>query len=143
MKKTVFAIAVSAAIGPLGAAAYAADSGDIITQLLDKAAEIYSDKGFTQTGWSYQSKLGKGGEERMAVTLNGGQNYQVIGVCDTDCSDLDIHLLDSTGNEIDKDTEKDDFPIVGIATSGTYTLRIVMSDCAVDPCSYAVKAFRQ
>jgi len=141
MKKLVLAIAGFATLAPV-TAAFAADE-DILGQLLDKATEIYSDKGFTETGWVYRSKLNQSGEERMAVTLNGGTDYQVIGVCDTDCSDLDIHVLDASGNEIDKDTEKDDFPIVGVSSSGTYTLRIVMSDCDTDPCLYAVKAYRK
>jgi hypothetical protein len=144
IRTAIAAVALSLGVlTPIGAPAAPMADDSVLTQLLDKATEVYGGKGFSATGWSYQSSLQQGGEETVSVSLTGGGQYQVIGVCDTDCSDLDIHLIDSNGNEVDKDLLKDDFPIVGTGASGTYKLRIVMTACSAGPCGYALKAFRK
>jgi hypothetical protein len=144
------ALAVAAiglgAMVPMGAPALASGQTSVedqLKQLLDKATEVYNGKGFTATGWTHQSSLKQGASEQVSVTLTGGAQYQVVGVCDTDCSNIDIHLYDSSGNEVDKDVETDDFPIVGAAKDGTYTVQLSMVTCSTEPCSYALKAFRK
>ena len=65
------------------------------------------------------------------------------GVCDNDCRDLDLILLDERGNEISQDTSTDDIPIVNARPkwTGRFTLRVIMEDCRVNPCNYGVRFF--
>lgn len=145
MIRTVIALAALGigATAPLGAPALAkGQNSNIIAQLFAKADEIYNGKGYSPTGWSYQSSLKQGGEETISVPLAGGSIYSLVGACDTSCSNLDIHLYDSTGKEVDSDLEADDFPIVAANASGTYTVRVVMTACTAT-CAYGVRAFKK
>lgn len=128
--------ALVATVAPIAAA----NAQDTIGQLFDKADEIYTGKGYAGTGWERRGTLEQGKELRIPVTLNGGASYQLIGVCDTSCKNMDIQLLDASGKEVDKDVEDDDFPIVGVEASGTYTARVVMIACE-GSCGFGVKAF--
>ncbi len=129
-----------AAFTAIAAPSVAASAQDTIGQLFDKADEIYTEKGYAGTGWERRGELGQGKEQRIQITLGGGTSYQLIGVCDTNCKNLDIELLDANGKEVDKDVEDDDFPIVGVEGSGTYTARVTMTACE-GSCAFGVKAF--
>jgi hypothetical protein len=129
-----------AAFTAMAAPTAASSAQDTIGQLFDKADEIYTEKGYAGTGWERRGELAQGKEQLIQVTLNGGTSYQLIGVCDTDCKNLDIQLLDANGKEVDKDIEDDDFPIVGVLASGTYTARVTMTACE-GSCAFGVKAF--
>jgi hypothetical protein len=118
----------------------ASGAQDTLGQLFDKADEIYTQKGYTATGWERRGTLAQGKEQLIQVALSGGASYQLIGVCDTDCKNLDIQLLDANGKEVDKDVEDDDFPIVGADASGTYTARVTMTTCE-GTCAFGVKSF--
>lgn len=128
--------ALIASIAPVSATSVQ----DVIGQLFDKANEIYTGKGYAPTGWERRGTLGQGKEQLIQVTFSGAGSYQLIGVCDTDCKNLDIQLLDANGKEVTKDVEDDDFPIVGVEASGTYTARVTMVACA-GSCAFGVKAF--
>jgi hypothetical protein len=128
--------ALVAAVAPIAASA----DDDVIQQLFDKANEIYSQKGYAGTGWEQRGTLQQGAEVRIPVKLSGGGEYSLVGVCDTDCSNMDIQLLDASGKEVAKDVEDDDFPIVGVTASGSYVARVIMVACK-DSCAYGVKSF--
>jgi hypothetical protein len=139
-----FGVTMAAAAALLAVPAYVGGQDTSqLDQLITKADSVYAEKGFSPTGWKHYGALKNGGEDIISVPLSGGSQYQIIGICDTDCSNLDTHLLDSNGKEVDSDTESDDFPIVGAKGSGTYTLRVEMVACDTDPCSYAVVAYKQ
>ena len=146
MIKFAFAVAAAGmALAPISAtmAVAAPQQSDIIQQLFDKAAEIYQDKGYSPTGFQQRGEMKQGAETTFTVALKGGTQYSVVGMCDTDCSNLDAYLTDSSGNLVDSDVEDDDFPIVSATASGTYTVRLVMKACSSAPCAFGVKAFKQ
>lgn len=148
MIKFAFAVAAAGmALAPISAsvavAAPQAPEADIIQQLFDKASEIYKSKGYSDTGWQQRGEMKQGAETSYTITLKGGTAYSIVGMCDTDCSNLDAYLTDSTGKLVDSDTEEDDFPIVAASASGTYTLRLVMKTCSSAPCAFGAKSFKQ
>ncbi|WP_213979913.1 hypothetical protein [Sphingomonas sp. dw_22] len=120
----------------------ASGADDIIGQLFDKASEIYSNKGYTATGWERRGSLEQGKEQVFQLALNGASEYQIIGVCDGDCENLDIHLYDASGKLVDKDDQTDDFPIVGVDASGNYVARVTMEKCG-GTCAFGVKTFQK
>lgn len=144
MIKAIYALAaVGMAVAPVSASNAAMQDSDIIQKLFDKAAEIYQDKGYSPTGFQQRGEMKQGAETTFTVALKGGTQYSVVGMCDTDCSNLDAYLTDSSGNLVDSDVEDDDFPIVSATASGTYTVRLVMKACSSAPCAFGVKAFKQ
>jgi hypothetical protein len=82
-------------------------------------------------------RLTEGATQDYPISMVVGQRYTIAGVCDNDCPDLDIKLLDPTGREIAADTATDSVPVVSHSpsTSGNHTVRVVMYDCNVAPCS--------
>jgi hypothetical protein len=82
-------------------------------------------------------RLNEGATQDYPVSIGAGQRYTIAGVCDNDCPDLDIKLLDATGTEVASDTATDSVPVVSYAASksGLFTVRVVMYDCNVAPCS--------
>ena len=73
----------------------------------------------------------------------GDGEVLIIGVCDIDCTDLDLVLVDPIGRVIDRDDEPDDRPAILFQPirTGTYTIRGTMAGCTTAACGYAILAF--
>jgi hypothetical protein len=67
-----------------------------------------------------------------SYTLTGQfyANETIFGVCDVDCSDLDINLYDSTGSLVSSDTLTDDTPVVVAPYNGVYSVEVIMTSCS-------------
>ncbi len=101
-------------------------------------------------GWAITSEaevrtLTDGASEELSLSLSGGVDYGVIATCDEDCHDIDLYVYDDAGNELDSDTLGDDYPVLNFRTpySGTYTVRVRMYECSVEPCYYAYEVYRR
>jgi hypothetical protein len=81
--------------------------------------------------------------DAFTVRLRKGVNYRIVAVCDRDCGDIDVTLFDENNNQVAKDTETDDYPIVRIVPrwTGQFKIHIRMYDCKVSPCFYGVGVF--
>jgi len=79
----------------------------------------------------------------MTLNLHAGTTYALIGVCDQDCTDIDLRLYDSDGDEVDSDLKTDDKPIVQIAprVTGEYRVKVTMASCSTSPCFYGVGVY--
>lgn len=76
----------------------------------------------------------------MRLTLEGGREYQILGMCDEACENLDLALFDPTGALLDSDNAQDDVPFISSrpARTGTYHLRVTMRGCTTEACFFAV-----
>jgi hypothetical protein len=110
---------------------------------LAAAEEIYRSEGYRQVMGPEMDGLGQGAEESYSLTLRSGWTYQILGVCDNDCSDLDLKIIDENGNTIAEDELADDAPIVEVTPkwTGKFTLEVNMYRCREAPCYYAVSVF--
>jgi hypothetical protein len=81
--------------------------------------------------------------DTVTLNLRSGMRYGLVGVCDSDCRDLDLRLYDGNGNLVDADTSPDDTPVVGITPrwSGQFYLRVSMANCRTNYCYYGVGVF--
>jgi hypothetical protein len=79
----------------------------------------------------------------VPVQMNVGYEFQLVAVCDADCSNLDMIIYDGYGNAIGHDTLTDSQPVVGIRPSGSgmFTAQVQMISCNVAPCFFAVAAY--
>lgn len=101
-----------------------------------------------QHGFSFSSELTKSGtgnlrqgrERSHYFTLRKGTEYLIVGVCDTDCGDMDLKLYDENDNLIDKDFDSDDYPTVRVMPRRTAKFRAVaqMESCSANPCGYVL-----
>ena len=88
--------------------------------------------------------LNTGESATFSTTLPAGAESALTGVCDDDCADLDLSLS-TNGYDIDAARGGGNAPIVRVtpATPTTYTVTVRMANCRVNPCWFAVAAFRQ
>ena len=133
------ALAVGAAL--VTPAAQAQDAS--VRDQLDRLVGRLSDEGYEQTHLRRMGRLNDDGTQTYTINLNRNKAYAIAGVCDNDCSDLDLILLDSRGRVVDQDDSTDDAPVVTVSPSksGTYRVRVRMYECSVDPCSFGLVVF--
>ena len=115
-------------------------------QVLDQirtASDLFAAEGYGMVGDAHVGSLHDEASEDFHVTLNAGVSYVLVGVCDNDCPDVDLMLLDDSGNEIDSDYETDAVPIVEVTPFRTqsYRVHVYMADCTSEPCFYGVGVY--
>ncbi|MFL5541750.1 MAG: hypothetical protein ACJ8J0_22380 [Longimicrobiaceae bacterium] len=114
-----------------------------VSRQLNQAASIAINNGLRRTHEPLIGSLRTNASTNHAVQLNAGTAYQIIGVCDNDCSDFDLRLFDPSGREVDSDVLTDDKPVVSVtpSRSGTYTVRAIMTTCSSEPCRYGIGVY--
>ena len=144
MKLPLLALAALCAALATAAPAAAQIDGTVKIQL-DSAVSMFRGQGFDLQGAYRSGSLADGAEAVVSLDLEGGRSYIIVGVCDSDCSDLDFALADASGTEVDNDYELDDVPMVAVevARAATYRLTVGMATCSVEPCGYGVAVFAQ
>jgi hypothetical protein len=115
----------------------------IIIAQLQQAQAALAQEGFQQVGQPYSGGLRRGESWNVPAELHTGYEYRILGVCDRDCADLDLILFDGAGVSITQDTSTNSQPIVGVlpTTTGTFTIQVLMYNCTVEPCYYAVALY--
>jgi hypothetical protein len=149
MKKLIAAVVTVAtiAVGVGVSAPVVAQSGDIQALLDAQMRDARNELGVS--GWTSlrqprASALSEGGTETFTLQLNPGRDYVFVGVCDADCSDMDLSLTDSRGNELASDYAVDDTPVIRFSTPRAVPnarLTVSMAACSVPPCYYQVGSF--
>jgi hypothetical protein len=135
--------AALALIAAAPAAAFDDQWAQQVKRYMDAAAKPFFDRGYHYGGFSYSGSLKNQASERLTIRLGAGMTSQIMGGCDTDCSDLDLVVYDSAGNQVDSDVQADDYPIVAVkpATDAAYTLEVRMAKCSAEPCRYAIQQY--
>ncbi|MCZ6916169.1 MAG: caspase family protein [Gemmatimonadetes bacterium] len=108
---------------------------------IDEWEEVLAEDGYRLIDDSKIGTLNEGASETVRLDLAAGMAYTIVGGCDVDCTDLDLHLTDSRGNEIDIDIDDDDFPMVVTERGGSYGLRVSMVRCSAEPCHWGLGVF--
>lgn len=136
MRKLILATALA----PMGLMLIAAAPlQDVIEQMTVKATDMLKGKGMSRTGFVSDGKLASGAQKRVSATLPAGS--LVLGICDGDCTDLNLYLIDANGQEVDNDTKDDDLPILAVPDKGSYTINVEMKACGSSGCRYRLLGF--
>lgn len=114
-----------------------------VRKQLSDAAQKLGKSGYELTHQIHTGDLKQNEDEDVTVQLDRGRSYVILGVCDADCKDVDLRLLNAGGREVDKDVERDDYPAVAVEVSRTerYTVRASMAACSAGPCRYGFGVF--
>jgi hypothetical protein len=112
---------------------------------LQKAYSDISDSSSFQLNNYIIGKLADGGTDTWTFPLERGKEYLIIGVCDNDCSDVDLAVKGGNGNVIVKDEEVDDTPVTRfrVTSSGRFTVEVTMADCKDQPCFFGFGLFEK
>ncbi|MEM9217420.1 MAG: hypothetical protein AAGD25_24160 [Cyanobacteria bacterium P01_F01_bin.150] len=83
------------------------------------------------------------GESRdWDLPVEANVEYVVAAVCDNDCQNIDLELLEGD-RVVDADREEGPYPIiVGITGEHSYRAKIIMRACAVNPCYSGFRLFK-
>jgi hypothetical protein len=110
---------------------------------LREARSLYLPAGQSIVRGPLGGSLSVGGTVNYSFQFVAGRSYTILGVCDNDCSDLDITLYDPAGNQVAEDVLTDDKPVASITArrSGRYRATVSMASCSTEPCFYAVAAY--
>lgn len=117
---------------------------DVVHSQLENRAASMAGSDYVAVGEPQTGYVNAGDEDRFTVTLQAGIPYKLIGVCDQDCTDVDLVLEDAGGNQLDSDVLLDDIPVVDYTPSstGNYTVRVAMVTCSIEPCGWGVQLYR-
>jgi len=126
-----------------GGGGFSSEERTTLGGYLDGYAQQYA-QGLDAVGDDELARLADDAAHDYEVRLDGGRSYRVLGACDTNCRDVDLYVMDPSGQEIGRDVLTDDYPVVEIpnAQDGTYTVRIGMPDCGADECLSAARVYR-
>jgi hypothetical protein len=140
MLTIIYSVAALLAAGP----AAATQSGDGVVERLMAAMDGQFSGRASNTGIEGKGDLDDSESVDITLSLRSGVQYYVVGVCDNDCSDLDMSANGSSGNDLDSDYADDDVPILNFTPggSGRVSLHIFMADCAVEPCRYGYRVYQ-
>jgi Caspase domain len=116
---------------------------DQVERQFEVMDESLLDEGLYPTGEMLKGYLNAGETESVDVWLNAPGIFKIAGVCDNDCSDVDLVLFDPDGDKVAEDLLVDDVPIVNVqATStGSYRLEVRMVTCSIEPCFWGAQAY--
>jgi len=132
----------AAGLAAIGMTPAIAQQSSIDAQLVRLSARMEA-RNMAQASRDLTGSLRTGQRTDWTIFLVKDVDYRIHGVCDNDCRDLDLILLDERGSEISQDTSTDDIPIVNARPkwTGRFTLRVLMEDCKISPCNYGVRFF--
>jgi hypothetical protein len=140
--RAVLGVAVLAAAVAVPATAQNTYQQQIIRQLTQAATAVQG-QGYAADRAPVMGSLNDDAQEGVLIQLNAGMHYAILGVCDNDCTDVDLRVFDPLGNMIGEDILVDDHPVVEFTagTTGQYRANVIMATCNTNPCYYGVQVY--
>lgn len=119
-------------------------STEIVWEQLQNSYSEASDLGYSVKNYIVGG-LDADDNTNWTFNFSASKEYIFVAVCDADCEDIDLYLNNVNGEEIDKDTEEDDYPVVTFspAYSGRYELKVTMYSCEIEPCYFGIGIFEK
>lgn len=87
--------------------------------------------------------IGADGTEKGTMYFSSNTSYAVTGVCDMDCSDIDVYIYDKYGDLVAEDADASDTAIATFRANytGAYTVKTRMYKCSTSVCVYRVRSY--
>jgi len=135
----IYSVAALLAIGP-AAAVQSADG--VVERLMAAMDEQFAGRA-SNTGLEGKGDLDDSESVDIPLSLRAGREYYIVGVCDNDCTDLDMSA-NAGGDDLDSDYADDDVPILNFraGSSGRVTLHVSMANCDVEPCRFGYRVYQ-
>jgi hypothetical protein len=114
-----------------------------VRRYLNRAAASVVEHGYSADRDPVTGSLRSGARESMMINLTGGTRYAIVGVCDNDCTDVDLRIWDPSGTKLAEDILTDDTPILEFTATNTgqYRLSVEMATCSTNPCYWGFQVF--
>ena len=114
-----------------------------LAQQLARSETILGERGYQRVAGPFAGGMPARLNRRFQLTLRAGQSYEIIGVCDARCRNLDMRVFDANDALVGEDVLTDDVPVVNIRPrfTGLYTVEVTMPQCAASPCFFAFNVY--
>ena len=114
-----------------------------IANQINSAATLVKSQGYSADRAPMMGSLNDDAQESIMINLNAGTRYAFVGVCDNDCTDVDLQLFGGDGTKIAEDLDTDDKPVLQFVApyTGSYRMKVLMPSCNQNPCYYGVQIF--
>jgi hypothetical protein len=115
---------------------------DLARGLAD-AEQMVGERHYSRVAGPFAGGLPARLTRRVQLTMRAGQQYEIIGVCDARCGDLNLRMYDANDRLITEDVLTNNVPILDVSPplTGLYTIEVEMARCAGDPCYYAFNVY--
>jgi len=142
VRAVLLAVAL-AGFSPEGASAQGNRWERRVADELRRAGGTLRFKGFARPQATRIGPLNNEESESFAVTLEAGVSYALIGVCDNDCSRLELVLATATRSELAAARASENVPFLQFTPRQTmsYRVKAVMAACRMNPCWYGVGVY--
>ena len=140
--KGVLAALVLVVAEPAGAQVPDPFAHDLARGLAQAETEL-GEHGFSRVAGPFAGGLPARLTRRVQLTLRAGQQYEVIGVCDVRCRDLNLRLFDANDRLVSEDVLTNNVPVLDVrpSSTGLYSIEVEMAQCAGDPCYFAFNVY--
>lgn len=135
------AIAILVAASALAVASSVAAQSSGRALIEQKFSEFEAQQNFSATARNY-GQLRGGASQSFTFDVRGGA-AMFIGLCDENCSDVDLIVRNSAGQVVGSDVLDDNYPVVGVenAPAGRYTVEVQMPGCT-SSCHWGVHLYQ-
>ena len=112
---------------------------------LQRIETILQDSGYRPAGSLAYGTLNAGDRESRPISMTIGSRYIIAGVCDQDCTNVDLKLLAPDGAQLADNTAPDNRPTMSLTSPGTgqFTVTVVMAGCRQSPCYWGFQVFEK
>jgi hypothetical protein len=130
-----------AAAAALALAPSMASAQSVIDQITTQTEQVMTYAGLRKNS-QRDGNLNNNQYGEFTVQVPAGAQVVFAGICDQDCSDVDLKIS-MNGRSLGEDVLDDDAPIVVLQNfgGGQVTVRVEMPACSVDPCAFRVMVF--
>ncbi len=135
------AAATVAAVAALALVPATAKAQSVIDQITTQTVQVMGYAGLRLNSHR-DGNLNNHQYGEYTVQVPAGETVVFAGICDGDCSDVDLKIS-MNGRSLGEDVLDDDAPIVMLQgfSGGQVTVRVEMPACSVDPCAFRVMVF--
>jgi hypothetical protein len=111
-----------------------------VREQLDRTVDALQGTARGQTRVLNVGPLNTDESDLIVVELNPGIAYDIVAVCDEDCTGLHLLLSRATRNDVAVDRSSENLPVLHYAPTqaGSYRIKVTMAACRVNPCWYGV-----
>jgi len=128
----------TAADGPAG------DTNEWVEQVRTQLTNFENELGggFAPTSEAVIDTLEPSASMSFDMEVQKGVEYVVFGACDADCDDLELFAYGARGEEIVRDVEIDDYPVLQFEAweTGIWSIRVSMANCSTDTCVFGIQS---
>ena len=85
-----------------------------------------------------------GTSQAFSYATQDSGDIMIVGVCDNDCTDLDLRVRNAQGGVVGEDVLTDAIPVVPAPAGGRpLNIDVIMAACSQDPCVFGVAVYRR